>query len=116
MKFLKKYGLWIAIAVAAFLLLRRKVSGFPTGATIGNPNNMFDPFGTSTGPDQAKVADLNQKVQGFRDQIANATAGYAKDHFGGQTPQQFQAYIDGLTAQLAATQAQEQDLLNGVTQ
>lgn len=65
------------------------LAGAPGVAPAGAPSGF-----------SSQVSDYNKKVQDIEGQITAAQAGWNQNHFGGQTKEQFQEYMDNLQQQL----------------
>ena len=75
----------------------------PTATT----DNQFNLSGAETA---AQLAPLESQAQALEAAGQNADEQWASTHFGGQSPQQFNAYIAGINAQLSAINNQIQAL------
>lgn len=71
-------------------------------ASSGTPLSLNYADAVQAAQIQNQVAPLQAQAQGIQNQINNAEQQYSANHFGGQTPGQFNSYINQLSSQLTA--------------
>jgi hypothetical protein len=83
--------------------LRAGLSTDPLAASLLNisPSLLTASTGPTAADNTAKKAALNADIASLQHGISAAAQGLSNDHFGGKSQDEYQAYVNGLNAQIA---------------